>query len=294
MSRKLYSTVEVAKAAGMPLATLQFWVATGVMLVPPVQSHRGAGVRLWTDAQLKQIRKMRKFRQSSAFMKDCSARRAETLSKTLAPDKVRARMSFTSKATWSPERRTQASRTITNSWAVKAVRRRRINGIKRAWTPERREAQVEAMARIMADPGIQARRLAGLRRAAADPEVAALRIANLKRANARPGALRRKIKKMKETLHTPEVNARRTATAKALWADLRAGRAALAEITKPRRGPGAPPKVERNKEIMRLHDLGWNASSIAKKTEPDFATDRRHAIDRVRNAIVRLTGDSVA
>jgi MerR-like DNA binding protein len=56
MSRKLYTTVEVAKAAGVARATLQYWVKTGKISAPPVRLHRNKAVRLWTDAQKKQIR----------------------------------------------------------------------------------------------------------------------------------------------------------------------------------------------------------------------------------------------
>ena len=55
MSRKLYTTVEVARAAGVPRATLQHWVKTGKISAPPVRLRRNRAVRLWTDAQKKQI-----------------------------------------------------------------------------------------------------------------------------------------------------------------------------------------------------------------------------------------------
>jgi len=233
---------------------------------------------------------MRKFRQSSVFLKERSARQAETLSKTLASDEARDRMRVAAKALWTPERHTQASAAITDSWAVKAVRRRRIKGIKTAWTTERREAQAAATAKIMAHPEMNARRLAGLRRANAEPELKALRIANLKKANARPGVLRRKIKKMKETLHTPEVNARRSATSKALWADLRAGRDALAKIAKPRRGRGAPRKGERTKRILGLRSLhpDWNRGDIAREMYPQFGKFSKKERERLRDAIRKV------
>ena len=58
MSRKLYTTIEVAKAADVLRSTLQYWVKTGKISAPPVQLRRNRAVRLWTDAQLKRIRKM--------------------------------------------------------------------------------------------------------------------------------------------------------------------------------------------------------------------------------------------
>jgi len=56
MSRKLYTTVEVAKAAGVPRATLQHWFRTGKISAPPIRLRRNRAVRLWTDAQMKRIR----------------------------------------------------------------------------------------------------------------------------------------------------------------------------------------------------------------------------------------------
>ena len=58
MSRKLYTTVEVAKAARVPRATLQHWVKTGKIAAPPVRLLGNRAVRLWTDAQKKRIRKL--------------------------------------------------------------------------------------------------------------------------------------------------------------------------------------------------------------------------------------------
>jgi DNA-binding transcriptional MerR regulator len=56
MIGKLYTTVEVAKAADVPRATLQYWVKTGKISAPPVRLRRNRAVRLWTDAQKKRIR----------------------------------------------------------------------------------------------------------------------------------------------------------------------------------------------------------------------------------------------
>jgi DNA-binding transcriptional MerR regulator len=58
MGRKLYTTVEVAKAAGVPRATLQHWMKTGRISAPPVRLRDNRAVRLWTVAQMKRIRKM--------------------------------------------------------------------------------------------------------------------------------------------------------------------------------------------------------------------------------------------
>ena len=56
MSRKLYSTVEVAKAAGVLRTTLNYWIKTGKISAPRVRLRGNRAVRLWTDAQMKRIR----------------------------------------------------------------------------------------------------------------------------------------------------------------------------------------------------------------------------------------------
>jgi hypothetical protein len=58
MSRKLYTTVEVAKAAGVGRTTLQYWILTRKISAPPVRLRENRAVRLWTDAQMKLIRKL--------------------------------------------------------------------------------------------------------------------------------------------------------------------------------------------------------------------------------------------
>ena len=42
MSRKLYTTVEVAKAAGVPRATLQYWIKVGEISARSVEHVTGA------------------------------------------------------------------------------------------------------------------------------------------------------------------------------------------------------------------------------------------------------------
>ncbi len=59
MSRKLYSTVEVAKAAGVLRTTLNYWIKTRKISAPAVRLRHNRAVRLWTDAQKKQIQKLR-------------------------------------------------------------------------------------------------------------------------------------------------------------------------------------------------------------------------------------------
>ena len=59
MSLKLYTTVQVAEIAGIPRATLQFWIASGKLAVPEVQLRDGKAVRLWTDADIKRARNLK-------------------------------------------------------------------------------------------------------------------------------------------------------------------------------------------------------------------------------------------
>jgi len=59
MSRKLYTTVEVAKAAGVPRATLQHWIKTKRILAPAVKLVGGKGTRLWSGAKIAQVRKLK-------------------------------------------------------------------------------------------------------------------------------------------------------------------------------------------------------------------------------------------
>jgi DNA-binding transcriptional MerR regulator len=56
VSRKLYSTVEVAKAARVLRSTLNYWIKTGKISAPPVRLRDNRAVRLWTHAQMKRIR----------------------------------------------------------------------------------------------------------------------------------------------------------------------------------------------------------------------------------------------
>jgi hypothetical protein len=58
MSQRVYTTVQVAKAAGVPRATLQHWVKTRKLSAPPIRLLRNRAVRLWTEAQMKRIRKL--------------------------------------------------------------------------------------------------------------------------------------------------------------------------------------------------------------------------------------------
>jgi DNA-binding transcriptional MerR regulator len=59
MSRNLYTTIEAAQAAEIPRATLQHWIATHKISAPKVQLRSGKAVRLWTEADIGRVRKLK-------------------------------------------------------------------------------------------------------------------------------------------------------------------------------------------------------------------------------------------
>jgi hypothetical protein len=59
VKRKLYSTVEAARAARVPLATLQHWIKTRAIHAPAVRLVGGRAVRHWRDAQIWRIRELK-------------------------------------------------------------------------------------------------------------------------------------------------------------------------------------------------------------------------------------------
>jgi DNA-binding transcriptional MerR regulator len=59
MSKKLYTTVEVAKREDVPRATLQFWISSGKIAAPEVQLIAGKAVRLWSETDIGKVRKLK-------------------------------------------------------------------------------------------------------------------------------------------------------------------------------------------------------------------------------------------
>jgi excisionase family DNA binding protein len=57
MSKRFYTTREVAKRAGVSRQTLQAWIA-GKRVKAPAVIH-AAGVRLWTESDLAQVLKVK-------------------------------------------------------------------------------------------------------------------------------------------------------------------------------------------------------------------------------------------
>jgi len=53
------STVGVSERTGVARATLQLWIKTGRVAAPKLQLVGGKAVRLWTAAQVREIRKLK-------------------------------------------------------------------------------------------------------------------------------------------------------------------------------------------------------------------------------------------
>jgi excisionase family DNA binding protein len=54
---KTYSTVEVSKLLGIGNDTLHRWIHTKKVPAPPVQSVGGLSIRLWTRADIEEVRR---------------------------------------------------------------------------------------------------------------------------------------------------------------------------------------------------------------------------------------------
>jgi excisionase family DNA binding protein len=59
MSSQLLSTVELARQAGVPRATLQYWIKEGKIAAPKIRLRNGVAVRLWTTADVEKARKLK-------------------------------------------------------------------------------------------------------------------------------------------------------------------------------------------------------------------------------------------
>jgi hypothetical protein len=59
MGSRLCTTVEVARVAKVPRATLQHWIATRKISPPRVRLVKGRAVRLWSQAQVEEVRKLK-------------------------------------------------------------------------------------------------------------------------------------------------------------------------------------------------------------------------------------------
>lgn len=109
MSRKPYTTVEVAKAEGVPRATLQHWIKTGKIAAPRVRLVDGKAVRLWTEDQVKQVRRLKRWYAAArkAWAK-VRARKIAALKKALSRPAVRAQMRSAAKNASEARRRSQS------------------------------------------------------------------------------------------------------------------------------------------------------------------------------------------
>jgi len=52
-----FTTTEAAEAVGIHRATLQEWIARGVVRVPRIVVRDGHAVRLWSEADIERLRK---------------------------------------------------------------------------------------------------------------------------------------------------------------------------------------------------------------------------------------------
>jgi DNA-binding transcriptional MerR regulator len=59
MAGKRYTTVEVAREAKVPRATLQYWIASRRISAPAVQIVEGKAMRQWTAADVERVRKLK-------------------------------------------------------------------------------------------------------------------------------------------------------------------------------------------------------------------------------------------
>jgi hypothetical protein len=59
MNERLCTTVEVARITRIPRATLQHWIATRKISAPRVKLVKGRAVRLWSQPQVEEARKLK-------------------------------------------------------------------------------------------------------------------------------------------------------------------------------------------------------------------------------------------
>ncbi|HKT46883.1 MAG TPA: MerR family transcriptional regulator [Candidatus Acidoferrales bacterium] len=55
MDEKKYTTIEAAKMAAIPRATLNYWIDAGWVKAPKVERINGKQVRYWTAEQVKAL-----------------------------------------------------------------------------------------------------------------------------------------------------------------------------------------------------------------------------------------------
>lgn len=154
---------------------------------------------------------------------------------------------------------------------------------------KRRKTNSETLKRLKANTEFEARRLVGIRKAEAAEERKAARRATLAKTLAGRGVRKRAIRNSRKTQSTPEFRARASATGTKLWTELRAGRAALKEIAKAKnRGRGRPTRKDVYEAAAVLWEGGASWRELARKYDPDFATDPERAIDRMRKGVKSL------
>jgi hypothetical protein len=59
MRSKALTTIQASKATGVSRASIQAWMAAGRLRGPKLQIQGGKAVRLWTESDLRHLRKIK-------------------------------------------------------------------------------------------------------------------------------------------------------------------------------------------------------------------------------------------
>jgi predicted site-specific integrase-resolvase len=55
MKKRLFTTLDVVRTAGVSYEALQHWIRTGKISAPAVQPVNGRAARLWTASQMQKV-----------------------------------------------------------------------------------------------------------------------------------------------------------------------------------------------------------------------------------------------
>jgi len=70
MGTPRYTTIEAAKKAGIPRATLQYWIVTAKVKAPQLKRINGRRVRQWTADQIEHLVALRSALQADVDRKE--------------------------------------------------------------------------------------------------------------------------------------------------------------------------------------------------------------------------------
>jgi hypothetical protein len=70
MSTPRYTTIQAAKKAGIPRATLQYWIVTAKVKAPQLKRINGKRVRQWTAGQIEHLVELRSTLQADLDRKE--------------------------------------------------------------------------------------------------------------------------------------------------------------------------------------------------------------------------------